>query len=141
MEVELSQKIFEKHQTSNFTKIHPVGAQCFHEGGRADGRTDMTKMMVAFRNFANAPKNSTFFPRSTFLSSFITLQLFPYAVLTDWSRSQNSETCVLASTRLFVRLSVHPYGTTRVTLDGFSKSLIFQNFSNIRPENTPFIKI
>jgi hypothetical protein len=24
---------------------------------RTDGRTDMTKLMVAFRNFANAPKN------------------------------------------------------------------------------------
>jgi hypothetical protein len=34
-------------------KIRPVGAELFH----ADGRTDMTKLMVAFRNFANAPKN------------------------------------------------------------------------------------
>jgi hypothetical protein len=25
--------------------------------GRTDGRTDMTKLKVAFRNFANAPKN------------------------------------------------------------------------------------
>jgi len=41
--------------------------------GRADGQTDMTKLMVTFRNFANTPKNSTFFPRSTFLSSFIKL--------------------------------------------------------------------
>jgi hypothetical protein len=24
---------------------------------RTDGRTDMTKLIVAFRNFANAPKN------------------------------------------------------------------------------------
>jgi hypothetical protein len=35
-------------------KIRPVGAELFHE----DGRTDMTKLTVAFRNFANAPKNS-----------------------------------------------------------------------------------
>jgi hypothetical protein len=34
-------------------KIRPMGAQLFH----ADGRTDMTKLMVAFRNFANASKN------------------------------------------------------------------------------------
>jgi len=34
-------------------KIRPVGAEFFH----ADGRTDMTKLTVAFRNFANAPKN------------------------------------------------------------------------------------
>ena len=52
--------------------------------GRTDGQTDMTKLMVAFRNFANAPTNSTFFPRSTFLSSSIELQLFPYTILTDW---------------------------------------------------------
>jgi hypothetical protein len=26
---------------------------------QSDGRTDMTKLMVAFRNFANAPKNDT----------------------------------------------------------------------------------
>jgi len=25
--------------------------------GRKDGQTDMTKLIVAFRNFANAPKN------------------------------------------------------------------------------------
>jgi hypothetical protein len=30
---------------------------CMRAGGQADGRTDMTKLIVAFRNFANAPKN------------------------------------------------------------------------------------
>jgi len=30
-----------------------VGAELFH----ADGRTDTTKLIVAFRDFANAPKN------------------------------------------------------------------------------------
>ena len=34
-------------------KIPPVEAELFH----ADRRTDMTKVIVAFRNFANAPKN------------------------------------------------------------------------------------
>jgi len=29
-----------------------MGAELFH----ADGQTDMTRLMVAFRNFANAPK-------------------------------------------------------------------------------------
>jgi DNA gyrase inhibitor GyrI len=29
-----------------------------HTNGREDRRTDMTKLIVAFRNFANAPKNS-----------------------------------------------------------------------------------
>jgi hypothetical protein len=35
-------------------KIRPVGAELF----RADRRTDMTKLTVAFRNFANAPQNT-----------------------------------------------------------------------------------
>jgi len=38
---------------SNFTKIRPVGAELFHE----DAQTDMTKLAVAFRNYANQPKN------------------------------------------------------------------------------------
>jgi hypothetical protein len=35
-------------------KIHPVGAELFHA---TDGRTDMTKLIDAFGNFANTPKN------------------------------------------------------------------------------------
>jgi hypothetical protein len=38
---------FQKNtQISNLVKIVPVGAQLFH----ADGRTDLTKLMLAFRN-------------------------------------------------------------------------------------------
>jgi hypothetical protein len=33
-------------------KIHPFGAELF----QADGRADMKKLIVAFRNWANAPK-------------------------------------------------------------------------------------
>ena len=36
-------------------KIRPVGAELFH----TDGRPDTTKLIVAFRNFVNAPKNVT----------------------------------------------------------------------------------
>ena len=32
-------------------KIHPVEAELFH----SDAQTNMTKLIVAFRNFANAP--------------------------------------------------------------------------------------
>ena len=42
-----------KLQISSFIKIRSVAAELFH----ADGQTDMTKLIVAFRNFANAPKN------------------------------------------------------------------------------------
>jgi len=38
---------------SNFKKIPPVEAELFH----ADRLTHMTKLRVAFRKFAKAPKN------------------------------------------------------------------------------------
>jgi hypothetical protein len=38
---------------SSLMTIHPVETTFFH----ADGQTDVTKLMVAFRNFANMPKN------------------------------------------------------------------------------------
>jgi len=37
--------------------IRPMGAELFHADGLTNGRTDMTKPIVAFSNFANAPKN------------------------------------------------------------------------------------
>ena len=39
-------------------KIRPVQAEVFHADGQRDGQTDMTKLTVAFRNFANATKNA-----------------------------------------------------------------------------------
>jgi hypothetical protein len=55
MKLALSQQIFRKtHQISNFFKIRHVGAELC----RADGQTDITKLIVAFRNYANAPKNA-----------------------------------------------------------------------------------
>jgi hypothetical protein len=38
-------------------KIDPVVAELFYGDGQTDGRTDMTKLAVAFRKFANASKN------------------------------------------------------------------------------------
>jgi hypothetical protein len=45
----------------NFMKIRQVEAQSFHAGGGGGERewqTDITKLTVAFRNLANAPKNA-----------------------------------------------------------------------------------
>jgi hypothetical protein len=39
-------------------ELLPVGAELFIADGRRGGQTDMTKLIVAFRNFAKAPKNS-----------------------------------------------------------------------------------
>jgi len=43
-------------QISNFMKIRPVGAELFYADRRTDGQTNMTKLTVAFRSLANAPK-------------------------------------------------------------------------------------
>jgi len=51
-ELKFSGQISKNPQIQNFMKIHPVRAELFH----ADGQTDMTKQIVALRNFVNAPK-------------------------------------------------------------------------------------
>jgi hypothetical protein len=53
MELKFSRQFFENIQLPNLMKIRLVGAELFH----ADRRTDMTKLIVPFRNFSNAPKN------------------------------------------------------------------------------------
>jgi UDP-galactopyranose mutase len=60
IKLEFSRPIFENPQTPNVMKIHPVGAELFH----TDGRTAM-KLIVAFRNFANAPAKRRADARST----------------------------------------------------------------------------
>jgi len=48
-----SRPIFEKYSNIKFHEIPSNGSELFD----ADGRTGMTKLRVAFRTFANAPKN------------------------------------------------------------------------------------
>jgi hypothetical protein len=43
------------------TKIRPVGSELFHADGRTDRQADMTKLIAAFRDFVNEPKNSVIF--------------------------------------------------------------------------------
>jgi len=42
---------------SKFMEIRPVGTEMFPAEGRTDGQIYMTKLRIAFRNFATAPKN------------------------------------------------------------------------------------
>ena len=44
-------------QISNFMKIRRMGSEWFRSDGRTDGQRDVTKLIVAFHTFANAPKN------------------------------------------------------------------------------------
>jgi hypothetical protein len=48
-------KISKNIQMSNFIELLPVGTEFFHGDRRTDVRTDMTNLIVAFRNFAKAP--------------------------------------------------------------------------------------
>ena len=41
-------------------KILPLVAELFHMDGLTDTQTDMTKLMMAFLNSANAPNNQNF---------------------------------------------------------------------------------
>jgi hypothetical protein len=63
MKLEFSRQSFENPQMSNFMNICPVAAELFHADGQTNGPTDrqthITELMVAFRNFANAPKIAT----------------------------------------------------------------------------------
>jgi hypothetical protein len=44
-------------QISNFMKVYTLEAELFRADGRMNGQTtDMAKIIVAFRNFANAAK-------------------------------------------------------------------------------------
>ena len=48
-----STDFLKKAQISSSIKTYPVGAEFFY----ADRQTDMTTLIVAFRNFVNAPRN------------------------------------------------------------------------------------
>ena len=60
MELIFLDRFSKNTEISNFMKIRLVEAKLFHAGGpasvRTDGQTNMTKPIVAFRTFLNAPK-------------------------------------------------------------------------------------
>ena len=61
---------------SNYMKILPLVVELFHVEGRTDRQTDVTKLVFAFRNSANAPKND---PLSTFDFKIILLTVVIFA--------------------------------------------------------------
>jgi len=55
MKVEFSRQIFEKYSNNRFNDDAYSGSRVV-PCGPTDGQTDKGKLIVAFRNFANAPK-------------------------------------------------------------------------------------
>jgi len=65
MKDESSQQIFEKNSNMNFHENPSVEAELFlrtdrQTDGGTDGETVITKVIVAFRSFANEPCNCSF---------------------------------------------------------------------------------
>jgi len=65
----------QKVLVSNFMKILPVGVELFH----ALRRTDVRKLVVAFRNFANAPNKALFISHKVALYLSIFYQYITYS--------------------------------------------------------------
>ena len=59
MTLDFSRQVFKKPSNIKFHE-NPSSrvAKCGRTDGQTDRQTDMTKLIVAFRNFAKAPKNS-----------------------------------------------------------------------------------
>jgi hypothetical protein len=97
---------------SNFIKIRPVEAQLFHADRRTDGRPDMTKLRVAFRNFANVLSTLLYNPNSLHISSLI------YVINNIWKSSRTNKsfrgclrTTILIYTRVLAVI-LHAFFTT-----------------------------
>jgi hypothetical protein len=89
MKLDLSRQIFEKYEN---IKSHENSSsrsrvvRCGRMDGRTDGQTDMAKLIVAFRNFANAPKSEPRLkqqPKKVQSRLGITLVKTPLVVLFD----------------------------------------------------------
>jgi len=63
MKLQYSRQIFEKYPNMKLHENPSCGTRVF-PCGQTDRRTDMTKLIVAFRNFANVLKNNAFFYHS-----------------------------------------------------------------------------
>jgi len=81
--LELSRQIFEKYPNIKFHKNLSSSSRVV-PCGRTEGLIDMNKLIVAFRNFATQPKNSTIISRP--LSQLHFASRFPriQGRLTDW---------------------------------------------------------
>jgi hypothetical protein len=57
VKIGISRQNSEKYPNIKFNEKPSSEAELFHADGRTDRRTEMTKLLVAFRAFANVSKN------------------------------------------------------------------------------------
>jgi len=72
-------------QIQDFLKVRPAEPNCcIQTGGRTDGRTDgvtyMMNLIVAFHNFANAPKTETLCNSRKLLDKTVHRKIFIFLV-------------------------------------------------------------
>ena len=51
-------KFSKNYKIPDLVKIRPIGAKLFHAEGQTERQTEVSKLVVAFRSFANAPKKN-----------------------------------------------------------------------------------
>jgi len=56
MKLEHSRQLFEKYSNMKFHENPFSVSRLFHSDGRTNGQTDMTNLIVSFRNFTNISK-------------------------------------------------------------------------------------
>jgi hypothetical protein len=79
MKLGFSWQIFEKYSNIKFHE-NPTSGSRVVPCGQTDGRKDMTKLVVAFRNIANAPKNNSTFSVTVRFSRYLAINYGPVAL-------------------------------------------------------------
>ena len=103
-------------------KIRPVETELFHADGQRDRQTDMTKLISAFRNCVNSPKN-----RLTAARSITFLLEFRLSAFLDSIGSLGSSTAFIATRNfrknIYIGFSSEQrfYFSIRVTMRGIFK--------------------
>ena len=89
---------FHKNPSSG-SRVVPRGRTDGQRGSRKDGQPYMSKLAVAFRNFADAPKNSMLYPHTAFISSTCISEQTAIIYLYSVTCFYNSEgVCLLCGT-------------------------------------------
>ena len=109
MKTEFLYSLSKNIQLAIFMKLSPVEAEMFHADRRKDGQTDMTQLIVAYRNFLNAPKMI-----SVGHSSITRIKIIFYLAQLHSSSSctilsSRSSSCSILSSRSFYAFKIHRF--------------------------------